>query len=192
MTRKTDTLPPAYFEDTYKSDIDPWRFRTSTYEREKYAATIGALSRPLYKSALEVGCSIGVLTGLLAERCGSLLAIDASQTAITAARLTAPANVSFEVRHLPDQFPAGPFGLIVLSEVLYYFARDDLRRVADLCLDHLTPGGEILLCHWLGETDYPLSGVEASELFAAAVVSRMPGRSIVHDDVYRLERFVAR
>lgn len=192
MTRKTDTLPPAYFEDKYKSDIDPWRFRTSAYEREKYAATIGALSSPSYQRALEVGCSIGVLTGLLAERCGSLLAIDASQTAITAARLTAPPNVSLEARHLPGEFPAGPFELIVLSEVLYYFVRADLRRVADLCLEHLTPDGEILLCHWLGETDYPLSGVEASELFAAAVVNRMPGRSIVHDDVYRLERFVAR
>ena len=189
MSRKTETIPPEYFEDKYRGNIDPWEFRSSDYEREKYQATIDALGQPHYASALEVGCSIGVLTGLLAPRCQSILAIDASATAIAAARETGIANATFEVGTLPQDFPAGRYDLIVLSEVLYYFVEADLRRVAVQCVDALAPGGEIVLCHWLGETNYPLTGQAASELFAQAVKVRLPIRTLLRDDVYRLQRF---
>jgi len=188
MSRKTETIPAAYFEDKYRSDIDPWRFRTSEYEREKYQATLGALTRPRYAGALEIGCSIGVLTALLAPRCDAITAIDASPTAIAAAREQAIANARFAVGVLPRDFPSGPFDLIVLSEVLYYFDTADLERVAMLCTAALSPGGEIILCHWLGETDYPLTGAFASECFASAVAIKLPARTRLRDDVYRLER----
>ncbi|MGL6044624.1 MAG: SAM-dependent methyltransferase, partial [Sandaracinobacteroides sp.] len=63
------SLPPAYFDALYRDDPDPWRFATSGYEAGKYAATMDALPRGRYGSALEVGCSIGVLTAELARRC---------------------------------------------------------------------------------------------------------------------------
>lgn len=188
MSRKTETIPPEYFEDKYKGDIDPWQFRSSDYEREKYQATIAALNKPRYARALEVGCSIGVFTGLLAPRCDRLLAIDASATAIAAAKENVPRNVTFAVGTLPQDFPPGPFDLIVLSEVLYYFAEADLQRVAALCLDALAPGGDIIACHWLGETNYPLTGEAASDLFAADVAVKLPIRVPLRDQVYRLER----
>jgi 2-polyprenyl-3-methyl-5-hydroxy-6-metoxy-1,4-benzoquinol methylase len=189
--RKNATIPPEYFEEKYKADIDPWRFRTSEYEREKYKATVACLTRDKYASALEVGCSIGELTQSLSPRCASLLAIDASETAIEAARAVNEERVSFRVATLPAEFPEGTFDLIVLSEVLYYFDRPDLERVARLCVGSLSHGGEIVLCHWLGETDYPLSGVEASELFNRVIERTLPARSILHDEAYRLERFSA-
>jgi SAM-dependent methyltransferase len=96
--------------------------------------------------------------------------------------------VTFEIACLPEEFPPGAFDLIVLSEVLYYFSISDLHRVAQQCLEALEPGGDIVLCHWLGETDYPLAGTDASELFAAAVAAKLPIRTVLHDDVYRLER----
>ncbi|ABD08793.1 NodS [Rhodopseudomonas palustris HaA2] len=188
MSRKTATIPPDYFEQKYIADIDPWRFRSSAYEREKYQSTIEALGRSRYDRGLEVGCSIGVLTGLLAPRCDTLLAIDASPTAITAARETQPPNVTFAVATLPNDFPPGDFDLIVLSEVLYYFDSDDLQRVAALSVKALRPGGQIIMCHWLGETDYPLTGQAASDQFADAVAVRLPARAIVRDATYRLER----
>jgi SAM-dependent methyltransferase len=189
MSRKTETIPPAYFEDKYRNDIDPWQFRSSDYEQEKYQATMAALSRPRYGRALEVGCSIGVFTQLLAPRCNTLVAIDASATAIAAAQENALAHVTFKVGTLPQDFPPGPFDLIVLSEVLYYFVEADLRCVASLCRDALAPGGEIIACHWLGETNYPLTGTDASELFAAAVAVRLQARVPLRDEVYRLERW---
>jgi len=191
LTRKKATVPPEYFEDKYKADIDPWQFRTSDYERAKYQATLESLTKERYRSALEVGCSIGVLTQLLSRRCVSLLAIDASATAIETAKSINAPNVTFCVANLPDEFPPGTFDLIVLSEVLYYFSGSDLERVARSCATSLSRDGEIVLCHWLGETDYPLPGVDASELFGRLIRPTMPVRSILRDDVYRLERFSA-
>jgi len=63
-----------------------------------------------------------------------------------------------------------------------------LERVAQSCIDSISHGGEIVLCHWLGETDYPLTGVEASELFAHHIKPAMLARSILHDAIYRLEK----
>jgi SAM-dependent methyltransferase len=191
MTRKTATIPPEYFEEKYKADLDPWRFRTNDYERDKYQATLGSLTKDKYSAGLEVGCSIGELTKLLNPRCANLLAIDGSATAIEAARSVNDRNVSFCVANLPEEFPDGSFDLIVLSEVLYYFEKSDLQRVAQSCMDAISRGGDIILCHWLGETDYPLSGVEASELFAHIIARTLPVRSILHDATYRLERFSA-
>jgi 2-polyprenyl-3-methyl-5-hydroxy-6-metoxy-1,4-benzoquinol methylase len=189
LTRKSETLPPEYFEKKYRADIDPWHFKTSEYERDKYQATLVSLTKDRYAAALEVGCSIGVLTKLLSSRCMSLLAVDSSPTAIEAARSINGQNVTFRVANLPAKFPEGNFDLIVLSEILYYFDKADLERVAQLCIDSISQDGEIVLCHWLGETDYPLTGVEASELFARQIKPIMPARSILHDAVYRLERF---
>jgi SAM-dependent methyltransferase len=191
MTRHSDTLPSSYFENRYRQDIDPWDFRTSAYEREKYDSTLSALTCPSYARVLEVGCSIGVLTARLAQRSGKLWAIDASRTALEAARRDAPSNVSFEECVLPKGFPDGTFDLIVLSEVLYYFSAPDLRSVAQRCCVALAPKGEMVLCHWLGETDYPLTGAAASDAFAEAVVRRAPARRILRDEIYRLERLSA-
>ncbi|OYU92025.1 MAG: SAM-dependent methyltransferase [Bradyrhizobiaceae bacterium PARB1] len=187
MKRHTESLPAEYFEGRYRENIDPWDFRSSAYEREKYDATLAALGSRTYRHVLEVGCSIGVLTGKLAKRSERLLAIDASQTAIDVAREGASSNVTLEKRVLPGDFPGGHFDLIVLSEVLYYFTEADLRVVADLCCTALAPGGEMVLCHWLGETDYPLTGCQASDIFADAVAMRAPSRRILRDHVYRLE-----
>ena len=109
MTRKNATVPPEYFEEKYKADIDPWQFRTSEYERDKYQATLRSLTKDTYTSALEVGCSIGVLTQLLNPRCKSLLAVDASATAIDAAKINNDPNVHFRVANLPTEFPKGKF-----------------------------------------------------------------------------------
>src|ERR1700744_4973631 len=58
-----------YFDLLYAQRSDPWDFATSPYEAAKYAATLAALPKPRYKNALELGCSIGVLTQQLAPRC---------------------------------------------------------------------------------------------------------------------------
>jgi SAM-dependent methyltransferase len=190
MTRREQTLKPDYFDGLYGADPDPWRFRTSDYERDKYAATLRALSRPRYRNALEVGCSIGVFTAQLARRCERVLGLDASKVALATAResLAAQKNVTFHEGAVPAQFPAGPFDLIVLSEVVYYLDAPDVHRLAARCAQELAPDGEIVTCHWLGETDYPLTGLMASDLFALAMLKRLPVHEILANRDYRLDR----
>ena len=190
MSTRSDSgsLLPCYFDEKYREDIDPWQFRTSAYERDKFKATLDAFARPRYQSVLEVGCAIGVLSSLIATRCDRLVAVDGSSIAIDEASLQQFPNVRFSTAFLPDEFPDGIFDLIVLSEVLYYFSELDLNILAGKCLSSLQPASEIILCHWLGETDYPLTGRRASDLFAQALARRGPERTILREGIYRLER----
>lgn len=152
-------LRAAYFDELYASDPDPWGFATSDYEAAKYAATLAALEPP-YASALEVGCSIGVLTARLAEHCERLLAIDVAESALAQARERVP-RATFERREIPEQWPDGPFDLIVCSEVLYYLDAAALDQAIDQIERTLAPAGSLLAVHWRHRTrTYPLLGDE--------------------------------
>src|ERR1700760_3882066 len=121
MSGLDQTLKPKYFDDLYAANSDPWNFVASPYEQAKYALTLDAMPKPLYRLALEVGCSIGVLTRALASRCDVVLGIDAAETPLAEAtrRCADLPNVRFERMFVPDEWPDGAFGLIVLSEVIY-------------------------------------------------------------------------
>jgi SAM-dependent methyltransferase len=92
---------------------------------------------------------------------------------------------------LPDERPEGRFDLIVLSEVLYYFSRADLARVAAWVGEALEPDGTALLVHWLGETpDYPLAGDEAVEAFLTETAPGLTTDRRWRRELYRLDRLV--
>ncbi len=76
------SVPAEYFENLYREKSDPCNFATSLYETQKYGATLAALPRDSYESALEIGCSIGVFSARLALRCGMLLGLDVSDEAL--------------------------------------------------------------------------------------------------------------
>ena len=155
----------SVFDRLYAADEDPWNFRSSAYERTKYEATMHLLPPRRFVSALEIGCSIGVLTAMLAQRCDELLAIDCAQAALgRAARACAVhSHVRFERHHVPASFPAGCFELIVISEVLYFLSPDDIATLASLCV-----AGTVILANWTGETDTPCTGEQAADAFIAA------------------------
>jgi cyclopropane fatty-acyl-phospholipid synthase-like methyltransferase len=167
MSELRQTLKPEYFDALYRANPDPWKFAASPYERAKYALTLSGMRKPRYRSGLEVGCSIGVLTRSLASRCDSLFAVDAAQAPLVDARRRCAGlpGVRFEQMFVPDQWPGGVFDLIVLSEVVYYLSREDVGRLADRVTRSLSEGGTVILVHWTGPTDYPLSGDEAAALF---------------------------
>lgn len=189
MSRFAATMPSEYFEDLYRSKGDPWGFADSEYEREKYAATLAALPAPRYRHALEVGCSIGIFTRALGDRCDRVTAVDTSATAIEAARerCRGLAHVEIVPMTVPANFPVGSFDLIVLSEVLYYLDRGDLARLADRCLAASAPQGDMVLVHWTGPTNYPLTGDDAAEAFIEAMRPTVRVRSRLRHPRYRLD-----
>ena len=163
-----NTLPPEYFDHVYEANRDPWNFETSPYERAKYAATLAALPHAHYAEAFEIGCSLGVLTGQLAPRCGHLLAVDVSEAALEQARARCAALPQVEIKLLrvPEEFPPQPFDLILLSEVGYYWSAADLARATDQLIAGLKPGGQLLLVHWTPPVhDYPLTGDDVHQFF---------------------------
>ncbi len=165
------TLPAGYFARMYADSDDPWGFRDRWYEHRKRAVTLAALDRPRYRSAFEPGCSLGVLTEELADRCDALLASDLDPRAVEAARaaVSGRRHVRVEQRAVPGDWPEGAFDLVVVSELGYYLDDTDLAELVDRTTGSLEPGGALLLCHWRHPVDdYPLGGDEVHERFRAA------------------------
>ncbi len=156
----------TYFDEMYNADPDPWQFESSWYEQRKYALTMAALPERRYASAFEPGCSIGVLSSLLATRCDLLLATDIVPDVLERARerCRSSVGVSVEARAIPEEWPTGPFDLVVLSEIAYYFDRPVLEHIMSQVLSTSTPAATVVAVHWRGTTNYPLSGDQVHEI----------------------------
>jgi SAM-dependent methyltransferase len=158
-----------YFDRMYEVP-DPWSFETSAYEHRKYALTVAALPRARYRRCFEPGCSIGVLSERLADTTDELVAVDLHPGPVERARerLAGRAGVTVDRLTIPDEWPSGTFDLIVLSEVAYYFDDRGLRRLVERVTDGLEPGGDLVLVHWRGPTDYPQTGDEVHDMWSGA------------------------
>lgn len=194
MNKPERTLTETYFNDVYSHNDDPWNFETSEYERNKYQATVQALPRASYQHGFEIGCSIGVLTELLAKKCQSLLSIDTAEKPLVRARqrLAEKPHVTLQKMEVPDQFPEQKFDLVVMSEVGYYLAMADLTRLAQKIIGHLDNGGHLLLVHWTPFVhDYPLTGDQVHEAFLQLSGEGQPFKHLngFRHDTYRLDLF---
>ena len=148
------SLGREYFARVYAQTSDPWDFAASPYENAKYRATIDALGGRRFGTVFEIGCSVGVLTAMLAARCDALLAVDINERALEAARTRCAdvPNVRFAALDFPHERPPGHFDLIVISEVAYYWSDDDLAAAIDFCAS-AAHGGELELVHFLPKVD---------------------------------------
>jgi cyclopropane fatty-acyl-phospholipid synthase-like methyltransferase len=140
----------ADFEARYRRHPDPWAYTSSAYERDKYAATLEACGEGPFTAALELGGSIGVFSALLAPRCRSLVTIDASVTAVTAARrrLAGGQAVATIVGTIPRDVPRREYDLVVASEILYYLTAAQLDDTLDLVRECTCPGARLVAVHW--------------------------------------------
>jgi cyclopropane fatty-acyl-phospholipid synthase-like methyltransferase len=157
----------AFFEAKYQQKTDPWDFSSSDYELRRYDAIIRAVAHRRYGRAFEPGCSIGVLTERLAAHCDEVYAIDFSPSASARAqaRCAHLRQVEILCASLPEGTPAKDFDLLVLSEIGYYFAAQDWRRICTALIDSIPPGATVLAAHWLGHSqDHRISGDEVHEI----------------------------
>jgi len=168
------SLPARYFADMYAAGPDPWGFRDRWYEQRKRALTLACLPRRHFRRGVEGGCSNGELTAGLAERCGEVIGIEVDPAALAAAtERLAGLPVTLRQGSLPGDWPAGPYDLAVLSEVLYYLDEPAVAALGAQVLDGLAPDGVVLACHWRHPVaDYPQTGDAVHPQLAAAL--RLP------------------
>ncbi|WP_231968728.1 MULTISPECIES: cyclopropane-fatty-acyl-phospholipid synthase family protein [unclassified Mycobacterium] len=185
----TTRLPDAYFDRMYVGTDDPWQLSTRWYEQRKYAITLALLPALRYRHAFEPGCSIGTLTARLAERCDHVTAVDVADAALRGAdarlrRAGCRDRVTLTRSSLDAAWPAGPFDLVVLSEVAYYLAPETLTAVLRREFPRLERGAMILAAHWRHDvTDYPLTGDAAHAVIAGTPGLTSLGRYQDHDVV---------
>ncbi|MGI4778540.1 MAG: methyltransferase domain-containing protein [Janthinobacterium lividum] len=178
-----------YFEAMYSDNADPYGMRTRWYEARKRAVLLAALPHPRYANAYEPGCGAGELSVELASRCDALLSSDFSPKALASARTrtAALANVRVASHALPHDWPgtAGPFDLIVISEIGYFLDADAMRRVAECCNASLGADGVLVACNWRPDFD---ARVLPTDEVHAALASIGLARTVRHaEDDFLLE-----
>lgn len=137
------------FERLYLESPDPWNYQSSEYELRKYERVLAcALQwRSANGSALEVGCSVGVFSRMLAEHFEKVTAIDVSKEALTAAagynRDTK--NVRFVHSNLQSLGADEQYDVIFCAEILYYIAKTDVEIVCRQLEKYLSARGIIVL-----------------------------------------------
>ena len=165
------SAPTARFAGLYRADDDPWRVRSSWYERRKRDVVLACLPQRHYRFAAEPGCGLGELTRELAARCDRLDASDYTEEAVRATSLATRglSGVGVHTAALPDPaaLPDG-IDLAVLSEVVYYLGDGDVRATVDRLAAALVPGGDVVLTHWRGwPADAPADAAAVHARFEA-------------------------
>lgn len=168
----------------YAGSEDPWGFDDRWYEQRKRALTLAALPRPRYRSAFEPGCSIGVLTEALAERCDRVLACDLVPAAVERARhrVEDRPGVTVRVWDARTTWPATGFDLVVLSEVLYYLDTVEAYAFCSRLAHHLSADGQVIAVHWRRPAGpHVLDGEQADRLVRAIPGLAVLGRWVDED-----------
>ena len=75
----------------------------------------------------------------------------------------------------------------MLSEVLFFFTPEDLAAIAGHLVAALEPGAEVVLVHWLGETNFPLSADEAVETLIRLTAGHLQNGQHSRTECYRLD-----
>jgi SAM-dependent methyltransferase len=143
-------MKAAEFERCYQRDADPWDYGSSEYERAKYDATLVACGPGPFRSALELGGSIGVFSARLAQRCDALTTIDGSPTAVAAARIRLAGfpRADAVLGEIPGAIGPGDHDLVLASEILYYLDDVALAATLERLADVLIAGGRMVAVHW--------------------------------------------
>jgi len=188
-----DRAPVEHFERLARESEDPWDYATSAYEQRKYRRTLDYLPERTGRT-LELGCSVGVFTEMLAPRTSCLLAVDFSPTALERARRRLrPSHHQVQLlrRRLPEEMPGGPFDTIVCAEILYYWSEPLVRLGLQRMEAALAPGGTLLVVSWRHpDPRLELTGDDVHAIIDAETRLGSVARYVTPD--YLLDRRVAR
>jgi trans-aconitate methyltransferase len=174
-----------HFDQLYADDPDPWGYRSRWYERRRFALVSALLERQTYDRAFDPACSNGALTSLLSSRCAELVAFDGSAVAVQLAQksLRSSAHVQIQQGLVPQDWPAGTFDLIVLTDFLYYLTPADIERVALRSVQTLRTEGTIIAGHWKGTAyDFLTPGGEAAHQVLSEIFGQPNGSHFTDPD----------
>ncbi len=144
---------PDIYDRLYAGKSDPWAYDHDPSEVSRHRLAVEMLDRViaergLFARGFEIGCSEGIFTKLLAQRCISLLAVDFSRVAVERARNQVYANDSVAVERWnlrSEPIPQG-LDLIVAMDVLRAFVRPrEFRAARHKIVSALSPGGYVLV-----------------------------------------------
>ncbi len=108
-------------ERLFRNLDDPWNFKHSPYEQERYEILLQTVKRYPHRSILEVGCAEGLFTCRLSSVADYVVGIDVSSTAIERARSQCPRG-EYHESSLEQFSPHRQFDMVICAETLYYMS----------------------------------------------------------------------
>ncbi len=174
-----------HFGNMYLAKDDPWDLATKWHDQRKYAITVASLPQQRYRSCYEPGCSIGLLTRLLAPRCDEILAVDSVESAVSQTRENVREfpHVTAELANLPAELPDASYDLIVVGDLLYYLSADDLDATIDGLVERLEPDGDLVSVHF---RDRAAGNYDGFNVHAALAARPGLDRIVHHEDEWFL------
>jgi SAM-dependent methyltransferase len=150
--------PRFLLERRYIERRDPWNYHSNPYERQKYEETLDIALQwsPSNTAALEIGCSVGVFTRMLAESFAHVTAVDICREALrlAATHTRAHHNVQFARRYAQSLNLGRRFDVIFCAEMLYYIPRAEIPGVCDQLDRHLAPNGKVIIVTGLSSSKH--------------------------------------
>lgn len=138
----------AEFEHKYRKHGDYFGYQTKPYELEKYRRTLEtALSMRRGRGrALEIGCSVGVFTRMIAPDFDAVTAADISEEALRIAARTVDGagQVSYVQSDVISLSQPQAFDVVFAAEVLMYVREADGPKVIEVFERLLKPDGIIV------------------------------------------------
>lgn len=148
---------PKSAGELFMSESEQWDEQADRYEERRavdplYMAGVRAAVRALGplrgETILDAGCGTGLTTRLLAGRCGSIAALDASVASLEFLKYGAAARdvlaVRGDLRHLP--FESKTFDRVLCANALQQFpGRDNHLRVVAELARVTRPGGKVVV-----------------------------------------------
>ncbi|AFE07571.1 LmbE family protein [Corallococcus coralloides DSM 2259] len=171
---------------------DPWHGTVQGCVRSRDDVTLAALPRARYRSALEIGGAIGLLTEKLQARCDALLSLETSDSAQARAihRCRHLSHVRFQQMSVPERYPEQTFDLTLVSGRGAWWSLPELALAQSRILEHLEPGGHLVLVHWTGQTrDMRCSGHEVHDAFRQLAPKRLRHLRGEMEGTWRLDVF---
>jgi SAM-dependent methyltransferase len=145
------TIPASLFDEHYRAAAngDPFHYLDNRFESLKYHVQLAFLQGQRFGRGLELGCSIGMFSEMAAPQFERYLGVDCSESAIerAAARCVDRPNATFQKRHVPLDFPPGPFDYVFFAEIGYYLDASDLELLRDAIVRETVAGGKVLVTH---------------------------------------------
>lgn len=136
--------------DAPHAEPDPWGYETHWYEKRRRALIAAMLPDDALGQVLEIGCSTGLITQMLAARASHVLAVDVSARAVALARQRLQGSAHVQVVHadITAHWPGQSFDHILLCDVAYYLRAAQISQLARNIRIQASPACVVLLAHW--------------------------------------------
>lgn len=136
--------------DAPHAEPDPWGYETHWYEKRRRALIAAMLPDEALGQVLEIGCSTGLITQMLAARASHVLAVDVSARAVALAcqRLQGSAHVQVVHADITAHWPGQSFDHILLCDVAYYLSEAQIIQLARNIRIQASAECVLLLAHW--------------------------------------------